>query len=367
MNNSKDHEFLEMAYGLAEKAMGWSSPNPYVGAVIVKNGRIVGTGFHERPGKPHAEILALQQAGPQARNATAFITLEPCVHWGRTPPCVDSIIRAGIKRVVVSAPDPNPIVHKKGIKKMRQAGIQVSSGLLEDKNSRLNEIYNKYIQKKIPFVAVKVATSLDGKMATRNQDSRWITSPQTRKYIHLLRGEFMAIMVGINTLLRDDPRLTIRHPLWKRKTIVRAIIDSRLRFPLDANILKTKARGRILVFTRQGENSRKAIELRKRGVEIISFRQSSSRKLDLKKVLAWFGQNEISSVLVEGGPLLTTSLIEKRQVDKIFVTLSPKIIGGEKAPTFFEGMGFPTVAQSIHLNKTACFTIGEDMILEGYF
>jgi len=367
MNTNKDLVFLEMAYGLAEKAKGWSSPNPYVGAVIVKNGTIIGTGYHEKPGKPHAEIIALKKAGTQARNATAYITLEPCVHWGRTPPCVDSLIQAGVKRAVVSALDSNPLVHKKGLQKMRQAGIQVSNGLLEEKNSRLNEVYNKYIRQKIPFVTVKVATSLDGKMATQTHDSRWITSTQTREYVHLLRGENMAIMVGINTLLHDDPRLTIRHPFWRKKPIVRIVIDSRLRFPIDAKILRTTAKGKILVFTHQSGASRKAVELKKKEVEIISLRKNRSGRLDLNEVLNWLGQNEISSVMVEGGPLLITSLIEKQLIDKIFVTLSTKLVGGEKAPTFFEGTGFSSIAQSIQLKNTNCFTIGNDMILEGYF
>lgn len=367
MNTVNDLAYLEMAYSLAEKAKGWSSPNPYVGAVIVKKGAIVGTGYHEKPGKPHAEAIALEKAGSEARNATAYITLEPCVHWGRTPPCVDSVIRAGIKRVVVSALDPNPKVHKKGIQKMRQAGIEVSLGLLKEKNARLNEAYNKYIRHKMPYVTAKVAASLDGKISTRTRDSRWITSQQTRKYIHLLRGEHMAIMVGINTLIIDNPLLTVRHPLWQKKHIIRIIIDSRLRFPLEAKILRTLSRGRILVFTHQPETIRKARVLKEKGVEIISFRKSGSGKLNLKRVLAWLGQQDISSVLVEGGALLLTSLIDKNLIDKIFLTLSPKLIGGEGAPTFFEGGGFASVSQAVRLRNTSRFTIGEDLILEGYF
>jgi diaminohydroxyphosphoribosylaminopyrimidine deaminase/5-amino-6-(5-phosphoribosylamino)uracil reductase len=366
MNTNKDSAFLEMAYGLAEKAKGWSSPNPYVGAVIVKRGAIIGTGFHEKPGNPHAEVIALHKAGSQARNATAYITLEPCVHWGRTPPCVDSLIQAGIKRVVVSALDPNPLVHKKGIQKMMEAGIQVSSGLLEKKNDRLNEIYNKYIQQKMPFVTAKIAASLDGKIATRTYDSKWITSTQTRKYTHLLRGEHMAIMVGINTLLNDDPKLTIRHPRWEKKQLIRVIIDTRLRFPLEARLLKARSSGRILVFTHESQKSKKEQELRKKGVEIIPVRSNRSGRLDLSEILVWLGQNEISSVLVEGGALLLTNLIEKQMVDKVFVTLSSKLIGGEKAPTFFEGKGFSGVAQAIRLRKTNCYTIGKDIILEGH-
>ena len=366
MNTYKDSAFLEMAYGLAEKAKGWSSPNPYVGAVIVKKGSIIGTGFHEKPGFPHAEVIALQKAGSQARNATAYITLEPCVHWGRTPPCVDSLIHSGIKRVVVSALDPNPLVHKKGIQKMRKAGIQVSVGLLEEKNIRLNEIYNKYIRHKMPFLTAKVAVSMDGKMATKTHDSQWITSRKTREYVHMLRGEHMALMVGINTLLQDDPRLTIRHPIWKKKQLIRVIIDSELRFPLGARLLKTRSWGKILVFTQQPQTTDKAQELRDKGVEIISIRSGRSGRLDLNKILAWLGRNEISSVMVEGGALLLTSLLEKRLIDKIFVTLSPKLIGGENAPTFFEGKGYAKIAQAMQLKRSQCYSIANDIILEGY-
>ena len=230
----------------------------------------------------------------------------------------------------------------------------------------MNEIYNKYIRQKIPFVTAKVAASLDGKIATKTHDSKWITSTQTRKYAHLLRGEHMAIMVGINTLLKDDPRLTIRHPRWGKKQLIRVIIDSRLRFPLEAKLLKTRSRGRILVFTHESQKSQKAQELRKKGVEIIPVGNGRSGWLDLKKILTWLGQNEISSVLVEGGALLLTNLFENQLVDKIFAMLSTRLIGGEKAPTFFEGKGFSTVAQALRLKKTHCFTIGKDIILEGY-
>ncbi len=366
MNTDKDLAYLEMAYGLAEKAKGWSSPNPYVGAVIVNRDIIVGTGYHERPGKPHAEVIALRKAGLRARNATAYITLEPCVHWGRTPPCVDSLIHAGIKRVVVSAYDFNPLVHKKGIHKMRGAGIEVSVGLLKEKNDRLNEIYNKFIQQRMPFVTAKVAASLDGKIATRIHDSLWITSLQTRKYVHLLRGEHMALMVGINTLLADDPLLTIRHPSWGKKQITRIIIDSRLRFPLKAKILKTQSKGKIFVFTHRSPTVEKAQKLKKKGVEIVSFANSHRGALDLKKVLSWLGQHDISSVMVEGGARLFTSLLEKQLIDKIYLTLSAKLIGGEAAPTFFEGKGFPVISQSMRVKHLNSFTIGKDVILEGY-
>ncbi len=366
MNVKKDTVFLEMAYGLAEKAKGWSSPNPYVGAVITKRDMIVGTGYHEKPGKPHAEVIALQKAGSRARNGTAYITLEPCVHWGRTPPCVDSLIQAGLKRVVISALDLNPLVFTKGIKKMRQAGMDVSVGLLQEKNTRLNETYNKYIQKRIPFVTAKIAMSLDGKIATKTLDSQWITSRLTREYVHLLRGEHEALMVGINTLLHDDPLLTVRHPHWRGKHIARIILDSNLRFPLRAKILNTLNKGRIMVFTRQPSASRKAETLKKAGVHIISFPDNQSGRIDLKKVLSWLGKNEISSLLVEGGGLILTSMLEKKLIDKIYVTLSPKLIGGEKAASFFEGNGISSMSQALCLKNTHSFALGRDIILEGY-
>jgi diaminohydroxyphosphoribosylaminopyrimidine deaminase/5-amino-6-(5-phosphoribosylamino)uracil reductase len=354
-----------MAYGLAEKAKGWSSPNPYVGAVIVKKNTIVGAGFHEKPGKPHAEVIALQKAGIQARDATAYITLEPCVHWGRTPPCVENILQAGLKRVVVSALDPNPLVYKKGIQKMKQAGIDVSVGLLQEKNVRLNETYNKYIQKKIPFLTAKVAASLDGKIATHTFQSRWVTSKETRGYVHLLRGEHDAIMVGINTLLFDNPRLTVRHPHWRGKRIMRIILDSRLRLPLSAAILKTLDKGKVLVFTQASSTSKKAKLLMDSGVEIVSL-ERNSRQVDIADALSYLGKKEISSVLIEGGRHLMTSLLEKKLIDKIFLTLSPRLIGGTKAPSFFEGRGIGSLARTLRLKDAHSFTVDQDIIIEGY-
>ncbi|MEE9390267.1 MAG: bifunctional diaminohydroxyphosphoribosylaminopyrimidine deaminase/5-amino-6-(5-phosphoribosylamino)uracil reductase RibD [Candidatus Aminicenantaceae bacterium] len=366
MKNHKDISYLQMAYSLAEKAKGWASPNPYVGAVIVKRGIIVGYGYHEKPGKPHAELIALQKAGTLSRNSTAYITLEPCVHWGRTPPCVESLLQARHKRVVISALDPNPLVFKKGVRRMRQAGIEVIVGLLEEKNKRLNEIYLKYITKKLPFVVAKAAISLDGKIATKNFNSRWISSSQTREYMHLLRGEYDAIMVGINTLIKDDPLLTIRHRNWKGKKIMRIILDSRLRFPLNSRILSTLSQGKILVFTLRTASPKKAEALRKKGVDIVFLPRTSS-KVDLKEVLAWLGQNEIASVFVEGGRLLLTSMLEKMLIDKIFLSISPKLIGGEKAPSLFQGKGAGCIKDSFLLERINSFQIDKDIIFEGYF
>lgn len=366
MRNLKDISYLQMAYTLAEKAKGWASPNPYVGAVVVKRDVIVGYGYHEKPGQPHAEVLAFQRAGSLSHNSTAYITLEPCVHWGRTPPCVDIILRAKPKKVVISALDPNPLVFKKGIGKIKEAGIEVSLGLLEEKNRPLNETYLKYITRKIPFVVAKAAMSLDGKIATRTFSSQWISSPKTREYVHLLRGEFDALMIGINTLLQDDPQLTVRHPNWGRKRAARIILDSHLRFPPKAKILSTLDKGNIFVFTLPQSSKKKVETLRKKGAEVVPLPQSGS-KIDLKKVLLWLAKQQISSVLVEGGAHLLTSMLEEKLVDKILVAISPKLIGGKNAPSFFQGRGLNLIQDSLRLKKTNSFPIDEDIIVEGYF
>jgi len=363
MKNQKDIFYLQMAYALAGKAVGWASPNPYVGAVLVKGEKIVGEGYHEKPGQPHAEIVALRKAGSLARNSTAYITLEPCVHWGKTPPCIDALLPAGLRRVVISDLDPNPLVYKKGVKRLREAGIEVSVGLLREKNRHLNETYLKYITKKIPFVTAKAAVSLDGKISTKKFSSRWISSPQTREYFHLLRGEYDALMIGVNTLIKDNPLLTIRHPNWKGKRLTRIILDSHLRFPLKAKILSTLSQGKILVFTTQNASLKKADALGRSGVEVVML---SSSRIALKKVLSWLGIHEISSVLVEGGGRLLTSMFEEKLVDKAFISLSPKLIGGATAPSFLQGKGVDLVKDSLYLKRTHSFQIDEDIIMEGY-
>jgi diaminohydroxyphosphoribosylaminopyrimidine deaminase/5-amino-6-(5-phosphoribosylamino)uracil reductase len=366
MKRASDLAFMEMAYGLAEKARGRSSPNPLVGSIIVRDGKIVGCGYHEEAGKPHAEIMALRQAGRRAEGATIYLTLEPCVHWGRTPPCITSLVAARLKRAVVSSYDPNPVVHRKGVRKLREAGLEVTVGLLEERNARLNEMYVKYITRKIPFVTLKAALSLDGKTATRTGDSRWISAAGTRDYIHLLRGEYDALMIGVNTLLRDDPRLTVRHPNWGGKKIVRVVLDSKLRFPLEARILRTLERGRIIVFAGDEAPSDKAEALIRKGVEVILVPRPLTSG-GLRDVLAELGKRAVAGLLVEGGSRLHTSLIREKLADKIVLTLSPKLIGGRDAPGFWEGEGAEKVRAALTLKSVRPFSLGDDLILEGYF
>jgi len=366
MSIAKDTAYMHMAYGLAEKAVGWASPNPYVGAVIVKNNRILGSGYHEKPGSPHAEIIALEKAGRAAENATGYITLEPCTHWGRTPPCIDKVIGSRLKRVVISDYDPNPLVNKKGVHALKHAGIEVTLGLMQQKNRTLNEFYFKYITKKSPFITIKTAVSLDGKTAAKNHTSQWISSPATREYIHLLRGEYDAILTGINTIIKDDPRLTVRHPNWQGKQLTRVILDSNLSLSTEAKILGTLSQGRVLIFTLAPSASVKAEKLKSRGIEIISL-TSSNGQINLEEVFTRLGQQKIASVLVEGGGKIHSSLLDAKLADKILVTISPKLIGGKEAPTFYQGEGIDHIKNALHLEKTRSFQINNDIIIEGYF
>jgi len=366
MSRGRDLAFMEMAYGLAGMARGRSSPNPLVGAVVVRGEAIVGWGYHEEAGKPHAEVLALRKAGRLARGATLYVTLEPCVHWGRTPPCVDGVLEAGLRRVVVSSYDVNPVVHRKGVRRLRKEGLRVDVGLLEEKNARLNEAYIKYITCGTPFVTVKAAAGLDGRIATRTGDSRWISADATRDYAHLLRGENDAVMVGVGTLLRDDPLLTVRHKAWGDKGVVRVVLDPKLRFPLGSRMLSTLDQGRVIVFADRTVPAAKASALERRGVEVVRTRRPLEGP-GLEDALSELGRRELASLLVEGGSRLETSFIERRLADKLVLTLSPKLIGGAGAPGFLEGEGAARVRDALALKSLSTFRIGDDLILEGYF
>ncbi len=362
----EDLEFMEMAYSLAEKAKGRTSPNPCVGAVVVKDGRIVGWGYHQEAGQPHAEIVALERAGLRARGATLYLTLEPCVHQGRTPPCVDRLLETGLKRVVVSAYDPNPLVHKKGVARLLQAGIKVETGLLSQLNLQLNESYIKYITSRIPFVTLKAALSLDGKMAASSGDSRWISCPESRYFVQNLRAENDAILVGINTVLKDDPELTVRLEETSGKKWHRVVLDTFLRFPPGARLLKDLRGGKVIIFAGAAVPEDRAARLKQKGAEIIQA-PAFNGQLDLRVVLEELRRREIASVLVEGGAMVLTSFIQQKLADKVYFFISPRFIGGEKSPTPFEGPGAETVADSLELKKLRHFTIRNDIIIEGYF
>ena len=355
-----DKEYMRLALKLAIKAIGRTSPNPLVGAVIVKNDRIVGKGYHKRAGKPHAEINALNMAGERARGATLYLNLEPCAHFGRTPPCTKRIISSGIKKVVAAMIDPNPLNCGRGVKELRRAGVKVKTGVLEEEAKRVNESYVKYITTKRPFVILKTAMSLDGKIATRTGDSKWITNERSRKYLHRLRREVDAVLVGIETVLRDDPRLTSR--ILARNPL-RVVVDNRARIPLGAKVLNREAP--TIVATTKFASKRKIEALRKKGARVLVIKDRDE-KVDLKELLKRLGKLEIVSLLVEGGGRINASFLENSLVDKVLFFVAPKIIGGEEAITPVEGEGIERIKDAIELRDISIKRLGEDVLVEGY-
>lgn len=364
MNNT-DHEYMLRALQLAEMGLGRTRPNPAVGAVIVKDGIIVGEGYHRQAGTPHAEIHALNQAGELARGADIYVTLEPCSHYGKTPPCANALIEAGIKRVVAAVLDPNPLVAGRGIKLLQEAGIETQVGVLEQPARRLNEAFFKYISTKRPWVALKTAMTLDGKIATRQGHSRWITSAEARKFVHQLRDRYDAIMVGIGTVLADDPLLNTRLEDPGARDPIRIVIDGQLQLPLDSHIVKTSDQQPTLVYTTHMADSQREAALANRGLEIIRI-DGTQDNLDLGQVMDDLGRRGLLSVLVEGGSGLNASLLEHKLVDKLYWFIAPKIVGGIHAPGPVAGEGAATMNEAMQLHDMEMRQIGDDVLIEAY-
>jgi len=360
-----DERYMWMALDLARQGWGKTSPNPMVGAVLVKNGEVVGTGFHAKAGEPHAEIIALQEAGEKARAATLYTNLEPCCHYGRTPPCTDAIIKAGVRKVVIATYDPNPVVSGRGVQKLKDAGIKVKVGVLEEKARRLNEVFFKYITTKKPFVVVKTAMTLDGKIATSTGKSRWITGEKSRKFVHRLRSMSDGIMVGINTVLQDDPLLTVRLEGEKRVGPVRVIVDSKGRLPLDSKIVKTSRETKTVLATTELAPQDKLEKLRALGVEILVLPGKNGR-VDLQELMLALGKKEISVLLVEGGGTLNYSLLTENIVDKIYLFIAPMLLGGQQAPTPLEGVGISEIEDSWLVEKMEMKQLDKDLLIIGY-
>ena len=356
-----DEIFMHEALRIAKNAEGRTSPNPLVGAVVVREGKIIAEGWHRQAGTPHAEVHALNMAGELAKNSTLYVTLEPCSHFGRTPPCVNKIVEAGIKKVVVAMTDPNPKVAGRGIEILKSAGIEVEVGLLEDDAKKLNEVFLKWITKKMPFVTLKFACSLDGKIATSTGESQWISCEESRKFTHHLRDIHDAIMVGSGTLLADNPTLTTR--LVEGKNPVRIIVDSLAKTPLDFNVVADKKARTIFAVT-ENVPREKISALDNAGVEIIF--AGSGDKVDLKILLEKLAEREITSILVEGGGTLHFSLLELGLVDKIYAFVAPKIIGGKNALTAVEGAGFAELKNAVTLKNLTTEKIGDDILICGY-
>ncbi|MFW6284725.1 MAG: bifunctional diaminohydroxyphosphoribosylaminopyrimidine deaminase/5-amino-6-(5-phosphoribosylamino)uracil reductase RibD [Desulfosalsimonas sp.] len=355
---------MKTALELAEKGAGCTSPNPMVGAVIVHDGQIIGRGWHEKAGGPHAEVNAIADAGNRARGATMYVTLEPCNHQGRTPPCTKAILEAGISRVVCAMADPNPEVAGGGARFLADRGIDVTTGICETQARRLNEFFIHYIQTRRPFVVLKSAATLDGKIATRTGDSKWVTGPAARARVHQMRNCCDAILVGVNTVTADDPSLTTRLENTTGRDAVRVILDTRLSMPGTAKMLSQKSSAPTVIAASENADPQKAAGLEKAGARILSLPEKNDR-VDLEALMEKLGQMNITSLLVEGGGRVAASFLQNRLVDKICFFYAPKILGGD-------GMGICSGPGPQMMSSAICITdmeieqIGDDILIQGY-
>jgi diaminohydroxyphosphoribosylaminopyrimidine deaminase/5-amino-6-(5-phosphoribosylamino)uracil reductase len=352
-----DEFYMNRALRLASKAQGMTSPNPMVGAVIVKKGEIISEGFHKKPGTPHAEAIAIEKAGKDADGSTLYVNLEPCCHTEkRTPPCTKAIIHAGVKKVIFGMKDPNPKVSGRGILELQKAGIVVKSGILEEEARRLNEFYIKYITSGKPFVILKVAMTLDGKIATPDGQSKWITGEKARKLVHRLRSRVDAIMTAIGTVKADDPKLTKR--IRGGKDPHRIVIDPKLEISVDAEILQIPPETTIIT----NVSNSKANYLEKKGINIIYYKE----KINLQALMERLGKMGITSVLIEGGSSLNAHSLEDGIVDKIMFFIAPKIIGGKRSFSAVGGESYKRLEEAYSVADLKMKRIGEDLLIEGY-
>jgi len=359
---SEKEKWMRLALSLAKKGEGKVSPNPMVGAVLVKNGKLIAKGYHRYFGGPHAEVEAIQRAKDKARGCTLYVTLEPCSHYGKTPPCTQAIIRAGIRRVVIATLDPNPINSGRGVQELKKAGIETELGVCEEEATKVNEAFFKFMKKKIPFVVVKVASSLDGKIATSKGESKWITGQKAREFAHRLRDKMDAILVGINTVISDDPSLLAP----SKDSLARVILDSKLRIPLNSKILKNQDKADTFIFTTSKADRQKLCELKSRGIKVAIVKEDQDGRVDLEEVLKKLASLEIMILLVEGGGKVIGSFFDKGLVDKLFLFLAPRIIGGRNSLTWVEGKGVDLLSQTPHIEVSSLRKIGQDLLLEGY-
>ena len=338
---NRDERYMRLAIDLAKRAEGKTSPNPIVGAVIVKNGRVIGRGYHKKAGLPHAEIYALREAGKRAKGSTMYVSLEPCGHFGRTPPCTDAIIESGIKKVFMGMKDPNPINNGRGLKKLESRGIKTVMGVLRQEAEAINRPYIKFITKRLPYVTVKVAQSLDGKIAARTGDSKWISSESSRRYVHELRAKVDAVMVGANTAIKDNPGLLSR--VSKARQPIRIIIAGASKVPSDAKIFSGGDKSPVMI-VRSGSGGKK--------------------RVDLARLLKTLAQKDVTHLLVEGGGELIAGLIEKDLVDRFLVFIAPKIIGGRLAKTSVEGKGVDYVRDALTFKNISVSRFEDDILID---
>lgn len=356
--------FMAQALSLAARGRGRTSPNPMVGALLTRQRTIIGEGYHAYAGGDHAEVVALKAAGGAARGAVCYVTLEPCAHYGKTPPCAEALVKAEVTRVVVATYDPNPLVAGEGVRRLRQAGISVDVGLLQEEAARLNEAYFTYMRTRKPFVLLKAALSLDGKLATRTGDSQWITGEVARRRVHEMRNVVDAVAVGIGTVLRDDTMLTTRLEGQEGRDPLRVVVDSRARLPLTSRLLKSGSRPP-LVAVGPRVSAARLRRLKEAGADVTVLPQGDGG-LSLRDLLRELGRREITSVMIEGGGRLATSALEGGIVDKLVLMLAPVLIGGEKAPMLLQGDGVEKVVEALPITQLTVERAGQDVVLEGY-
>lgn len=359
---SYDEKYMRLAMQLAGNAIGRTSPNPLVGAVIVKDNRVVGCGWHRKAGTPHAEVHALNQAGELAQGADVYVTLEPCAHYGKTPPCAKALVEAKVKNVYGGLLDVNPKVAGKGFKILEDAGIHVEYGFLQDELRKQNEVFFKWIEHKKPFIVLKAAMTLDGKIATATGQSKWITNQTSRAYGYKLRDIYDGIMVGINTVIEDNPMLTAR--VDGGKNPIRIVVDSSLKIDINANVVQDKSAKTIIATTDKADKD-KILKLQAQDVDVIVVDKDENDKVDIEKLLDILGQQNICSILVEGGATLSGSFVAKKLVDKVYFFIAPKIVGGKEAKTPVAGTGILNLQEALALKDIQIEKLEEDILIIG--
>ena len=360
-----DKHFMEMALDLAEKGRGFTSPNPMVGAVVVKDGNVVGKGYHRKAGEPHAEVNAIHDAGSAAAGATLYVSLEPCHHTGRTPPCTEMILKTGIRRVVVAMADPNPDVRGGGSAFLRQNGVTVTGGICEDRAKKLNEFFIKYVTTRRPFVIAKCAATLDGRIATRTGDSRWVTGKAARAYVHRLRHAVDAIMVGIGTVSQDDPHLTARVPDMKTRDPVRIVLDSRLRISENARLFHLDSNAGTLIICGDCVALEKRNRIETQSIKVIPSPLRDGG-IDLDLLMGRLGEMGITSLLIEGGGRVLGSAFRQGIVDKCAFFYAPKILGGDDGVPICRGPGPDLMANCLQIKDVTVRRFEYDILVEGY-
>lgn len=356
----QDRQYMKMALELAQKGMGFTAPNPMVGAVIVKNGRIVGQGYHRKYGELHAEREALAVCTEEPKGASIYVTLEPCCHYGKQPPCVNAILEAGIRRVIIGSSDPNPLVAGKGIRILKDHGIEVTENILKEECDKLNEAFFYYIQNKKPYVVMKYAMTMDGKIAAYTGESKWVTGEAARIHVQEQRLKYTGIMVGVGTVLADDPMLTCR--LENSRNPVRIICDSHLRTPLTSKIVRT-AETIPTILASSSKDQQKIKNYEELGCQVLYVPEKNGH-IDLNRLMELLGAAKIDSILLEGGGSLNWSALESGIVQKVQTYIAPKLFGGEEAKTPVEGKGFPDPASAVLLKNSEIIRLGDDFLIE---